>query len=56
MLDMMNQDVFMNPFEAFFEIQVPFIPGHVEKGEKGKYFSYPNFLHIQTTMPIKVEL
>ena len=45
MLDMTDQDVFMNPFGAFFEVQVPFyiIPGHVEKGEKGKHFSYLDY-------------
>ena len=43
MLDMTVQDVFMNPFGAFFEVQVLFIPGHIEKGEKGKYFSYPDY-------------
>ena len=42
-LDMTEQDVFMNPFGAFFEVQVPFYTRHVKKGEKGKHFSYPDY-------------
>ena len=43
MLDMTDQDVLLTPFGAFFEVQVPFIPGHVKKGEKSKHFSYPDY-------------
>ena len=43
MLDMTVQDVLLTPFGAFFEVQVPFILGHVEKGEKSKRFSYPDY-------------
>ena len=43
MRDMTGQDVLLTPFGAFFEVQVPFIPGHVEKGEKSKHFSYPDY-------------
>ena len=40
-LDMTVQDVFMNPSGLKYKCR--FIPGHVEKGEKGKHFSYPDY-------------
>ena len=56
MRDMTDQDVFMNPFGTFFEVATSAISytGNVEKGEKGKHFSYLNFLFIRTMMPPKL--
>ena len=32
-----------SPRDPFLKYKCRFKPGHVEKGEKGKHFSYPNY-------------
>ena len=45
MLEMTNNDAVsvMNPFGGRFEVKVPFMPSHVERREKSKHFSYPDY-------------
>ena len=43
MVEMADKDDFMNPFGGFFDVKMLFISMHIEKGEKSKHFSYPDY-------------
>ena len=42
-LEMTNNDAFMNSFGTLFEVKVPFYNRHIERREKTKHFSYPDY-------------
>ena len=45
MLEMTNNNAFMNPFGGLFEVIIPFYTKHIERREKkySKHFSYPDY-------------